>query len=124
MAEELRLKGEEKVTMALRSLYTSYGYRPYKMSRFEEYDLYAGNKDFLVSESEAAKRSSSRSTTRAAVEVLFRFWPPLPVPRQNSRRQSPESSSSLRLSSRSRSMGSFSSPGSACKDRRRWRRLP
>lgn len=49
MAEELRLKGEEKVTMALRSLYTSYGYRPYKMSRFEEYDLYAGNKDFLVS---------------------------------------------------------------------------
>ena len=35
--------------MALRSLYTSYGYRPYKMSRFEEYDLYAGNKDFLVS---------------------------------------------------------------------------
>ena len=49
MAEELKLKGEEKVTMALRSLYTSYGYRPYKMSRFEEYDLYAGNKDFLVS---------------------------------------------------------------------------
>ena len=49
MAEALKLKGEEKVTMALRSLYTSYGYRPYKMSRFEEYDLYAGNKDFLVS---------------------------------------------------------------------------
>ena len=49
MAEELKLKGEEKVAMALRSLYTSYGYRPYKMSRFEEYDLYAGNKDFLVS---------------------------------------------------------------------------
>ena len=49
MAEELKLKGEEKVTMALRSLYTSYGYRPYKMSRFEEYDLYAVNKDFLVS---------------------------------------------------------------------------
>ena len=49
MAEKLKLKGEEKVTMALRSLYTSYGYRPYKMSRFEEYDLYAGNKDFLVS---------------------------------------------------------------------------
>lgn len=49
MAEELKLKGDEKVTMALRSLYTSYGYRPYKMSRFEEYDLYAANKDFLVS---------------------------------------------------------------------------
>lgn len=43
------LKGEEKVLMQLRSLYASYGYRTYKMSRFEEYDLYAGNKDFLVS---------------------------------------------------------------------------
>ena len=49
MADRIELKGEEKVVMALRSLYTSYGYRPYKMSRFEEYDLYAGNKDFLVS---------------------------------------------------------------------------
>ena len=49
MTDRLELKGEEKVVMALRSLYTSYGYRPYKMSRFEEYDLYAGNKDFLVS---------------------------------------------------------------------------
>ncbi len=50
MAEnKLYLKGEEKVLMKLRSLYASYGYRTYKMSRFEEYDLYAGNKDFLVS---------------------------------------------------------------------------
>lgn len=50
MAEDrMYLKGEEKVLMQLRSLYASYGYRTYKMSRFEEYDLYAGNKDFLVS---------------------------------------------------------------------------
>ena len=49
MNTKIELKGEEKVIMALRSLYTSYGYRPYKMSRFEEYDLFAGNKDFLVS---------------------------------------------------------------------------
>ncbi len=50
MAEERsNLKGEEKVIMELRSLYSSYGYQPYKMSRFEEYDLYATNKDFLVS---------------------------------------------------------------------------
>ena len=49
MTEKLNLKGEERVIMALRSLYESYGYRPYKMSRFEEYDLYAGYKDFLVS---------------------------------------------------------------------------
>lgn len=49
MAERLNLKGEEKVIQKLRSLYSSYGYRTYKMSRFEEYDLYAQNKDFLVS---------------------------------------------------------------------------
>ena len=35
--------------MELRSLYAGYGYRTYRMSRFEEYDLYAGSKDFLVS---------------------------------------------------------------------------
>lgn len=49
MTEKLNLKGEERVVMALRSLYGSYGYRTYRMSRFEEYDLYAGYKDFLVS---------------------------------------------------------------------------
>lgn len=34
----------------MRSLYRRYGYAPYKMSRFEEYDLYVRNKDFLVSD--------------------------------------------------------------------------
>ena len=41
----------EKVTSALRSLYESWGYRRFRMSRFEEYDLYVTNKDFLVSDS-------------------------------------------------------------------------
>ena len=44
------LKKEEKAVFTLRELYSSYGYTPYKMSKFEEYDLYAGNKDFLVSD--------------------------------------------------------------------------
>lgn len=44
------LKKEEKTIFALRSLYKSYGYLPFKMSKFEEYDLYVGNKDFLVSD--------------------------------------------------------------------------
>lgn len=43
------LKGEDRIVHALRSLYSSYGYIDFKMSRFEEYDLYARNKDFLVS---------------------------------------------------------------------------
>ena len=44
------LKPEERAVYALRELYRSYGYLPYKMSKFEEYDLYVRNKDFLVSD--------------------------------------------------------------------------
>lgn len=44
------LKKEEQAILLLRKLYGSYGYLPYKMSRFEEYDLYVRNKDFLVSD--------------------------------------------------------------------------
>lgn len=44
------LKFEEKVVFSLRSLYSQYGYKPFKMSKFEEYDLYSKNKDFLVSD--------------------------------------------------------------------------
>ncbi len=45
------LKNEERAVFALRSLYRKYGYTPFKMSKFEEYDLYVRNKDFLVSDS-------------------------------------------------------------------------
>ena len=41
------LKEEERVAFALRALYKKYGYLPYKMSKFEEYDLYVANKEFL-----------------------------------------------------------------------------
>ncbi len=43
------LKKEEQAVFALRELYASRGYRPYKMSRFEEYELYVRNKEFLPS---------------------------------------------------------------------------
>ena len=45
------LRFEERAVFALRSLYSRYGYSYYKMSKFEEYDLYVRNKDFLVSDS-------------------------------------------------------------------------
>ena len=48
---DLSLSFQEKVIFGLRSLYRSYGYAQYKMSKFEEYDLYANNKDFLISDS-------------------------------------------------------------------------
>ena len=41
---------EEKLVFALRELFENYGYRRYKMGRFEEYGLYAENKSFLQSE--------------------------------------------------------------------------
>ena len=44
------LKSEEKAVFRLRSLYRQRGYEPYKMSKFEEYDLYVRNKSFLVSD--------------------------------------------------------------------------
>lgn len=43
------LSYEERTVFRLRSLYEQHGYRPYKVSKFEEYDLYAENKRFLDS---------------------------------------------------------------------------
>lgn len=40
---------DEKIAFSLRSLYAQNGYNKYRMSKFEEYDLYVKNKDFLVS---------------------------------------------------------------------------
>jgi len=47
----LCLSLQEKVIFALRALYRENGYTQYRMSKFEEYDLYAKNKDFLISDS-------------------------------------------------------------------------
>ena len=47
----LSLSLQEKVIFALRELYRNSGYTQYRMSKFEEYDLYARNKDFLISDS-------------------------------------------------------------------------
>ena len=44
------LKPEEQAVFDLRKLYQNFGYTSYKMSRFEEYDLYVRSKDFLQSQ--------------------------------------------------------------------------
>ena len=46
--DEKVLKNGEYAVFELRALYQRYGYTQYKMSKFEEYDLYVENKDFLV----------------------------------------------------------------------------
>ncbi len=44
------MDSQERIGFLLRSLYAGYGYSRYRMSKFEEYDLYSRNKDFLFSE--------------------------------------------------------------------------
>ena len=44
------LDAQEKIGYRLRSLYSRHGFSRYRMSKFEEYDLYSRNKDFLFSE--------------------------------------------------------------------------
>ena len=50
MINENLLKNEELAIYKLRALYSGFGYTQYKMSKFEEYDLYVKNKDFLISD--------------------------------------------------------------------------
>lgn len=50
MYKNMFLNAEDKLLNELSSLYHSYGYRQFKMSKFEEYDLYVKNKRFLVSD--------------------------------------------------------------------------
>lgn len=47
----INLRSDERISAALRALYGKHGYSQYKMSKFEEYDLYVRNKDFLISDS-------------------------------------------------------------------------
>ncbi len=44
------LRSDERAIYNLRELYRKFGYCGYKVGKFEEYDLYAHNKSFLVSE--------------------------------------------------------------------------
>ena len=56
MLNENILKNDEKAIYNLRSLYRRFGYSRFKMSKFEEYDLYVRNKDFLISEAKKAQQ--------------------------------------------------------------------
>ncbi len=44
------LTADELAVYKLRNLYEKYGYSKYKMGKFEEYDFYSNNKDFLISD--------------------------------------------------------------------------
>lgn len=44
------IASEDRLSADLCSLYKTYGYQQYRVSKFEEYDLYAENRNFLESE--------------------------------------------------------------------------
>ncbi len=48
-ASSMVLRMDERVMFALRTLYELYGYTPYKVRKFEAYDFYMQNKNFLPS---------------------------------------------------------------------------
>ncbi len=48
--EKKTLSAAERVAYSLRELFERYGYTQYRMSKFEEYDLYVRNKSFLLSD--------------------------------------------------------------------------
>ena len=50
MINDSILRNDERAVLTLRSLYKENNYNYFKMSKFEEYDLYSSNKDFLVGE--------------------------------------------------------------------------
>lgn len=49
MMEEFRMRPEERVSWSLQALYQKHGYKKYRMGKFEEYELYLENKNFLRS---------------------------------------------------------------------------
>lgn len=51
MNETRDILGSEAAATALRTLYSRYGYTHFRMSKFEEYDLYARNRSFLRGDS-------------------------------------------------------------------------
>ena len=51
MIEDQVMDAQERIGFRLRGLYNGYGYSRYRMGKFEEYDLYSRNKDFLFSDS-------------------------------------------------------------------------
>lgn len=50
MSSKLSRQPSDNIVSSLCSIYDRYGYSRYKMNKFEEYDLYAHNKDFLISD--------------------------------------------------------------------------
>lgn len=56
---DMRMSIEERAQMQLHALYRRYGYSRYKMDKFEEYELYLQNRDYIDSEDIIAFRDGN-----------------------------------------------------------------
>ena len=75
------LTNEEKISFALRSLYFQRGFAPYRMSKFEEYELYMKNKDFLRSQQVITFTDTNGRLMALKPDVtlsIVRAWRPVP----------------------------------------------
>ncbi|MDD6043887.1 MAG: ATP phosphoribosyltransferase regulatory subunit [Eubacteriaceae bacterium] len=50
MISKKLLRNEERAILTLRALYRKHGFLPHKMNKFEEYEFYIENKDFLMAD--------------------------------------------------------------------------
>jgi len=66
------LENDEKIIFRLRELYKNYGYVKYRMSKFEEYDFYARNKDFLISDNVITLLMQTEDLWRLSLTLPFR----------------------------------------------------
>ena len=66
------LKTEERITLALRSLYHESGYTPFKMSRFEEYDMYVRK---MQEEKDAKKKVEYFINAAKCKYEIFKYLP-------------------------------------------------
>ena len=69
------LQKNEQVLYSLRDLYRQFGYRQYKVTRFEEYDLYVRNKNFLVSKQMLTFTILKMSIAPQTISTAFRKSP-------------------------------------------------
>ncbi|MBQ7821877.1 MAG: ATP phosphoribosyltransferase regulatory subunit [Clostridia bacterium] len=71
VTNEIMLNRDERIIYALRSLYKNSGYTQFKMSKFEEYDLYGKNKDFLISDGVITFTDASGKLMALKPDVTF-----------------------------------------------------
>ncbi len=71
MSSVIGFANEEAAVMGLSRMYRQYGFRHYKMSKFEEYDLYSQNKDFLLGSSVIAFTDTNGSLMALKPDVTL-----------------------------------------------------